>query len=87
MYIYSGSVATPDDVGGAGAKPLVSATVKFDSVTATYSYTVAYLPAGSYTAAFTCQARGDNPEADDAIVFSAPQAATVSAGATTTVNF
>ncbi len=87
VYIYSGSVTTPDDVGGTGAQPLVSSMVKFDAATSSYRYTVAYLPAGSYTAAFTCQARGDDPEVNDAIVFSAPQAVTVTAGATTTTNF
>jgi len=87
VYIYPGTVATPDDVGGAGVQPLVSGLVKFDSATATYRYTVAYLPAGPYTAAFTCQASGDDPEADNATVFSAPVSANVTAGATTTVNF
>ena len=87
VYVYSGSVSTPDDVGGVGTQPFVSAPVKFDSVSGTYIYTVAYLPAGSYTAAFTCQATGDNPETDDATVFSAPLAAAVTAGAVTTVNF
>lgn len=87
VYIYSGSVSTPDDVGGIGTQPFVSAPVKFDSVSGTYLYTAAYLPAGSYTAAFTCQATGDDPEADDPTVFSAPLAAAVTAGAITTVNF
>ncbi|MES2685032.1 MAG: DUF4382 domain-containing protein [Pseudomonadota bacterium] len=87
VYIYSGTVATPDDLGGSGTQPLVGGPVKFDTASGTYRYTVAYLPAGSYTAAFTCQATGDDPEADNATVFSAPVSLTVTAGSTTTVNF
>ena len=87
VYIYSGSVSSPDDVGGGGTQPFVSAPVKFDTTSGTYVYTVAYLPVGSYTAAFTCQATGDDPEADNTTVFSAPLAAAVNAGAVTTVNF
>lgn len=87
VYLYSGSVTTPDDIGGSGTQPFVTAPVKFDAATGTYGYTIAYLPAGSYTAAFTCQSMGDDPEVDDATVFSAPAAAPVTAGATTTVNF
>ncbi len=85
VYIYSGSVTTPDDLGGTGAQPFVSAPVKF--VNGAYVYTVAYLPAGAYTAAFTCQAMGDDPEADNATVFSSPTPVNVTAGATATVNF
>lgn len=87
VYIYSGSGATPDDVGGVGTDPLVSGALKFDTATGTYRYTVAYLPAGPYTAAFTCQANGDEPEVDNATVFSTPQNLAVTAGATTAVNF
>ncbi len=87
IYIYSGSVTTPDDLGGSGAQPFVTAPVKFDAATGTYRYTVAYLPAGSYTAAFTCQAMGDDPEANNTTVFGTPASAPVTAGATTTVNF
>lgn len=78
VYIYSGTITTPDDIGGAGTKPFVSSSVKFDTATSTYVYTVAYLPVGSYTAAFTCQAIGDDPEVDNTTVFSAP---------VTTLNF
>lgn len=87
VYIYPGTVATPDDIGGSGAQPLVGGPVKFDTASGTYRYTVAYLPAGSYTAAFTCQATSDDPEADNTTVFSAPVSVTVTAGSTTNINF
>lgn len=87
VYAYTGSVTTPDDIGGSGSQPFVSSAVKFDTATGTYRYTVAYLPVGPYTVAFTCQATGDEPEADNTTVFSAPAAAPITAGVTTTVNF
>ncbi len=87
VYVYSGNNVVPDDVGGSGANPIASATAKLDTTTGNYSYTVAYLIPGSYTAAFTCQAKGDNPEANDSTVFVAPTNLTVTAGNTSTVNF
>jgi hypothetical protein len=87
VYLYSGTVATPDDVGGAGSQPLASAPVKLDTASGNYRYTLAYLPIGSYTLALTCQARDDAPDTDEAIVFSEPLSANVTAGMTTTVNF
>jgi len=86
VYVYAGSSATPDDVGGAGAQAIVSSFVRPTADGTGYQYTVAYLPAGNYTVAFTCQGDLDNPEADDAIVFPAQANATVTAGATTTAN-
>ncbi|MDP3857473.1 MAG: DUF4382 domain-containing protein [Stagnimonas sp.] len=86
VYIYTGTVATPGDAGGSGA-PLVSGTLHYDTVLDEYRYVVAYLPAGTYTAAFSCQAGDDQPETDEAIAFSAPITFTVVAGQTTTVDF
>jgi hypothetical protein len=57
--------------------------------TGIYEYTAAFLPAGAYTLAFTCQARVDDPEAEDPVLF-VPVAgleASVTAGRTTTLNF
>lgn len=88
VYVYAGSNAVADDIGGVGTQPVVSSFVRpttVDGVT-TYRYTVAYLPASNYTVAFTCQGDLDNPEADDAITFPAQGNATVSAGGTTTLN-
>lgn len=86
IYVYSGSGAIPDDIGGVGTQPIVSSFVKPTADGLGYRYTVAYLPAGPYTVAFTCQGDLENPEADDAILFPAQANATVTAGANTTVN-
>ncbi|MCP1675994.1 hypothetical protein J2T57_003149 [Natronocella acetinitrilica] len=45
-----------------------------------YRYTIGFLTAGDYTVAFTCQARDDDPEEDDDIVFLEQHNVTVEAG-------
>ena len=86
VYVFAGNV-TPDDVNGISPEPLTSARAVLNADTGNYDYTAAFLPAGSYTVAFTCQAERDQPTVDDAIDFSAPQPATVTAGQTVTVDF
>lgn len=83
VYVYAGSGVTPDDVGS-GVAPITSAKV------ASGAYRVAFLPVGSYTVAFTCDARQDNPSVDQAaaeVTLETPQDAAVTAGATRTINF
>lgn len=64
VYIYSGHDISPDDVGGSGVQPY-SSTVPFNDG----SYIAAYLPAGDYTVAFTCDAGRDDPERNDTLAF------------------
>jgi len=85
IYVYAGAGATPDDVGGTGTQPVTSANVVTTNGVA--SYTAAFLPAGSYTLAYTCQAGTDNPEANDTLVFLGTRTVTVTANTTTTSNF
>lgn len=88
VYVYTGADAMADDIGGAGTQPLLTAPVKavvVDSVT-TYTYTVAYLPAASYTVAFSCQAGDDALTTDEAILFPAQGNVAVTAGATAVLN-
>jgi hypothetical protein len=87
VYVYDGSGVTPDDVGGAGAEPVTTALVELDGGSGNYEYKAAFLTAGVYTVAFTCQAGDDDPVLDDAIVFVGAVDATVTAGTTTTVDF
>lgn len=86
VYIYNGTVDTPGDIGDAQNEPLTTATVRQDE-SGTYAYEVHFLPAGDYTAAFTCQANGDDTESDDDIEFLEPQSFVIEAGVTTIVNF
>jgi len=102
VYVYSGANVTPDDVyipasgatdtDAAGtAEPLTTATAALNSASE-YAYSVAFLPAGTYTVAFTCDP--DDPTVDedtlspDPIHFvTYPQPVTVAANMTSTASF
>jgi hypothetical protein len=86
VYVYQGTDVTPDDVGSATA-PLTSALVKLDEQSGEYRYRAAFLSPGDYTAAFTCQAGADDPEADDDIAFEPAMNAAVSVDQDTRVDF
>ena len=104
VYVYTGGSVTPDDIYNAtgsitdtdtdpasAAQPLTTATAALNSMN-DYAYSIAFLPAGTYTVAFTCDP--DDPAVDesaltpDPIHFAIyPQAVAVTANMTTTVNF
>jgi hypothetical protein len=101
VYVYTGAGAIPDDIYNppmgttdmdpAAAEPLTTATAALNSMNV-YAYSIAFLPSGSYTVAFTCDP--DDPAVDesaltaDPIHFAIyPQAVAVTANMTTTVNF
>jgi hypothetical protein len=72
VYVYEGAGVEPDDVGGSGAEPLVSALLSpLDDGSGDFAYEVGFLLAGGYTVAFTCQAADDDAQVDDAIGFGA----------------
>ncbi len=85
VYVYPGAAATPDDIGGTGTQPVTAANVVTANGVATY--TAAFLTAGSYTLAFTCQGGGDDPEANDTLTFLGTRTVSVTANTTTTSNF
>ena len=80
VYVYSGTVTTPGDMGGNGTQPIASVYVKNDN-----SFSIGMLEPGTYTLAFTCDAGVDDPAADDSanMTFPASVQATVTAGQTT----
>ena len=97
VYVYTGGSVTPDDIynspdttdPASAAQPLTTATAALNSMN-DYAYSIAFLPSGTYTVAFTCDP--DDPAADESatpglIQFATPQAVTVTANMTTTVNF
>ena len=89
VYVYPGAGIVPDDDDGTAPDPLTTALltpVTQDGAT-TFRYTAAFLPAGTYTVAFSCQAGDDVPMANDAIGFVGPASVNVQAGATTTHDF
>ncbi len=72
VYVFAGANATPTDINDnapPAGQPLTESTVQLDNTTGEYEFTAAYLPAGEYTLAFTCQAAQDNPATADNIVF------------------
>ncbi|MEO8065051.1 MAG: DUF4382 domain-containing protein [Pseudomonadota bacterium] len=85
-YLYSGAAVVPDDLGSA-TPPLATTAVNLDDATGAFRFKLAFVPAGAGTVAFTCAADDDAADADDTILFSAPLAATVTAGQTTTLEF
>ena len=86
VYLYTGAV-TPDDAGGAGANPYAIVPVRQDDGGCTWSYQLGSLPAGQYTVAFTDQAAGDAPDADDPIVFKGTTTIQIHGGTPVTKNF
>lgn len=84
VYAYQGAV-TPDDMGSA-VPPLTSSPVTA-ATGGGYEYRLAFLAAGDYTVAFTCDAALDLPDTDDAVVFGATASATVVADQTTRIDF
>lgn len=87
VYVYEGSGVTPDDIDTDvnTPDPVTTATVKLDN--GTYGYKAAYLEAGSYTIAFTCDAAADDPMADDTLGFSGTTTVSVMAKTDTIHNF
>lgn len=65
VYVYEGEVNAPRDIQSTSTDPVVTAAVGDD-----LTFLVAYLSAGEYTAAFTCQADLDKSDMADDIVFS-----------------
>jgi hypothetical protein len=102
VYVYQGANVMPDDVysppagatdvdAAGSAEPLTTSTAALNS-TSEYAYSVAFLPAGSYTVAFTCDP--DDPSVDEDTLTPDPiqfvtyaQPVVVTANATSTANF
>jgi hypothetical protein len=85
VYVFEGGGVTPDDIDGTAPDPVTTATVKLDA--GVYKYKAAFLEAGSYTVAYTCQAALDDPAVNDALVFSGTATVPVAAKTTTTHDF
>lgn len=86
VYVYTGTV-TPDDLGGAGARPYAVVPVLQDNGGCTWRYRFGALPAGQYTVAYTSQAANDDPTTNDAIVFTGTAGIIVPVGAAVVRNF
>lgn len=90
VYLYAGTVDSPDDYGSLTTPPLASTAVELDEATGDHDYRLAFVPAGDYTVALTCDADvdlADEDELAEEVAFLDPQAVTVTAAATATVDF
>lgn len=90
VYVFDGTDVVPDDIEEMSASspdidPLVVATVNVVNGATQYDYRAAFVPAGTYTVAFTCG--DDDPTSDDLLTFSPAQNATVQPNLITTVDF
>lgn len=88
VYVFEGAGVAPDDVDGNAPEPVTGAAVAPGGIGGQYEYRAAFLAAGVYTVALTCQAAADDPQQDDAAVtFAGTQDATVTAQEEATVDF
>ena len=90
VYVFAGADVLPDDVEEMSAStpdvdPLVVATVNVLNGATQYDYRAAFIPAGTYTVAFSCG--DDDPASDDPLTFSPTQNATVQPNLITTIDF
>ena len=72
VYLFTGEDATIQDLQDNAGDPLASATVNFNEDTSDYEFEFGFIPAGPYTAVFTCDASIDISDEDnfDAMIFS-----------------
>lgn len=87
VYVFDGAGTTPNDLNNSADDAITSATVRLDDVTGDYVYTAAFLPAGDYAVAFTCEGQLDDPVAVDTVAFTGTQNVQIDAGETETVDF
>ena len=88
VYVFTGAGITPDDIDGIAPDPVTSANVTLDSGSGKYRYKAAFLEAGDYTIAYTCQAALDDPMIDDKLVtFTGTTSVSVTANTITEHNF
>ncbi|HKT72547.1 MAG TPA: DUF4382 domain-containing protein [Steroidobacteraceae bacterium] len=92
VYLYNGTVAAPEDMNSSGPSsdtnlPISSKAPVADSQPP-YYYQFTFLPPGSYTVAFTCQAATDDPDKADSGVSFTPivTGISVTANMTSTAN-
>ncbi len=91
VYLYSGVVTKLEDMNSTAPstdanQPLASKVLLATSSPPHY-YQFTFLPPGTYTVAFTCEAAQDNPdETDPSVILTLVATTTVSAGQTATVD-
>jgi hypothetical protein len=72
VYVYSGHNVSPDDINqqsNQNVDPLTTTRISYDAASSSYVYEAAFLPAGDYSIAFTCNSDLDDLDADDDLKF------------------
>jgi hypothetical protein len=88
VYVFAGHAATAADINtGLTTGPLTTANVSYHAETDTYNYRAAFLSAGDYTVALTCDADADTAEATENLNFRQSYDVTVVAGQVTAQPF
>jgi hypothetical protein len=90
VYLFGGANVVPDDLDLAPAPdvdPFVSVPVALDTASGEYRFRVAFLEAGDYTAAFTCDGATDTPEGEEILVFAGTRNVNVAANQSTAIAF
>jgi len=86
IYVYAGHNVIPDDINqlsSANIGPVTTSKILWDTSMSKYMYEAAFLPAGDYTIAFTCNSDLDDLEADDNLKFFGIRNVTVQVNNTT----
>jgi len=78
-YVFNGHNVIPDDINqlASNTEPVSTTPVTYDGASGKYIFEAAFLPAGNYTVAITCNADLDDLEADDDLRFFDPKNVTV----------
>jgi hypothetical protein len=72
VYVYKGHDVIPADINvisNSDNQPITTTLIRYDNQSGDYIFEAAYLPAGGYTIAFTCNADLEDPEADNDLLF------------------
>ncbi len=71
VYLFDGFDVTPDDINqlNPNVEPVATADINYDATSGSYMYNLAFLPAGDYTIAATCNANMDLLESDNNLHF------------------
>jgi len=88
VYVFSGADATLDDIDGIAPEPVTTVALHDPDADGNYTGTAGFLPAGTYTAAFTCDGASDDPQQDDPNIGLVDAASmSVQSGGTTSYTF
>ncbi len=86
VYVYDGHRVVPDDIDQLSTTdidPVTTSKIVYDAGASEYIYEAAFLPAGDYTIAFTCNVDLEDLNADDNLQFFGIQKVTVQVNDTT----